>query len=98
MGVEHFLDLPAVDVLTAADDHVLHAVDDVEEALLVAPGHVAGVEPTALEGLAGALLVAEVALQHLLALDDDLSDHAGRTLLALLVDYAHVGETHRRAA
>ena len=46
------LDLAAVDVLAARDDHVLLAVDDVEEALLVAAGHVAGVEPPAAERLA----------------------------------------------
>ena len=98
MGVQHLFDLAAVHVLAAGDDHVLHPVDDVEEALLVTAGHVAGVEPAALERLGGALLVAEVALQHLLAADHDLADDAGRALVHVLVDDLHVGEAHRRAA
>ena len=39
--VEHGLDLGAVDVLAAADDDVLHAVDDVEEAVVVDEAEVA---------------------------------------------------------
>ena len=39
------LDLDAVDVLAAPDDHVLGPVDDVDESLLVDAGHVAGVQP-----------------------------------------------------
>ena len=41
------LHLDAVDVLAAPDDHVLGPVDDVDEALLVDAGHVAGVQPSA---------------------------------------------------
>ena len=41
------LDLGAVDVLAAGDDHVLLAVDDVEVAVLVLAHQVAGVEPAA---------------------------------------------------
>ena len=53
--VERLLDLPRVDVVAAADDHVLHAVDDEEVAVLVAVAEVAGVEPAAPHGLGGGL-------------------------------------------
>ena len=43
--VEDALDLDAVDVLATADQHVLGPVDDVDEAVLVEAGHVAGVQP-----------------------------------------------------
>ncbi len=43
--VKDLLDVPGVDVVTARDDHVLFAVDDVKIALFVHFGDVAGVEP-----------------------------------------------------
>jgi len=45
------LDLGAVDVLPAGDDHVFLAVDDVQETLVVGAYQVAGVEPAPGEGL-----------------------------------------------
>ena len=48
--VEHALDLGGGDVLPAGDDHVLLAVLDVEEAVLVEPADVAGPEPAVDEG------------------------------------------------
>ena len=55
MVVEDVLDLDAVDVLAAADQHVLGAVDDEAEALLVEPREVAGLDPAVDEGLGGGL-------------------------------------------
>jgi hypothetical protein len=50
---QHVLDLGAVDVLPARDDHVLLAVDDVQEAFVVGADQVAGVEPAAGERVLG---------------------------------------------
>ena len=50
MRVEHGLDLGRIDVHPAADDHVLLAVADVDEALLVDPRHVADRLPFAASG------------------------------------------------
>ncbi len=52
MLVERVLDLDAVDVLAAADQHVLGAVDDVAEAFLVQAGEIAGLDPAIDKGLA----------------------------------------------
>ena len=45
------LDLGAVDVLAAADDHVLGAVGDEDEAFVVEQRDVAGAQPTAFDEL-----------------------------------------------
>ena len=45
MGVEELLDLPRVDVLAAADDHVLDAADDLDVAVLAHHREVTGVHP-----------------------------------------------------
>ena len=61
MLVQHALDLDRRDVLAAAADHVLLAVDEVQVAVGVAPHDVAGVEPAAGPGLVGGRLVLQVA-------------------------------------
>ena len=45
MAVEELLDLARIDVLAAADHHVLDAADDVAVALVVHGREVAGVHP-----------------------------------------------------
>jgi hypothetical protein len=46
MLVEDLLDLPGVDVITAADDHVFLSVNDVEIALLIHAADIPGIKPT----------------------------------------------------
>src|SRR6185503_11567015 len=68
MRVEIFLDLARVHILAAADDHVLDAADDVDVAVLVGGGEVAGVHPAAgVDRVARRLLVAPVADHHAVA-------------------------------
>ena len=60
--VEHLLDVGRVDVLAAADDHVLDAVDDVGIAVVVEIAEVAAVQPAAGQrgrSIAGRLVIAE---------------------------------------
>ena len=55
VGVEELLDLARVDVLAAADHHVLDPPDDVDVAVVVHHGEVAGVHPpVGVDGLGGA--------------------------------------------
>src|ERR1044072_1196614 len=54
------LDLGAVDVLAAGDDHVLLAVHDPDVALFVLAYEIAGMEPATREGLRGGLGVVPV--------------------------------------
>ena len=95
--VERLLDLARVDVVAAADDQVLLAVDDEEVAVLVLLGHVAGEEPAVGDGLLGLLLLAPVALHHVLAPDRDLADLALLDVLAVVVDQLHLDAAHRHA-
>src|SRR5216684_1855397 len=51
MRIEDFFDLARVDVESAAQDHVLLAIDDEVITLVVARGDVARVKPSVLQGL-----------------------------------------------
>ena len=87
MGVEHLLDLARIDVVAAADDEILLAVDDEQEAVLVDVAEVAGAHPAAGEGRLGGLGIVVVALHHVDAADHHLADvvAAGRQDAILLV-------------
>src|SRR5215210_2852925 len=95
--VEHLLDLARVDVVAAADDQVLLAVDDEEVAVLVHAGHVAGVEPAAAHAVLRGLGPAPVALHDVVAADDDLADLARRQVVVVVVDHLHLDALDRRA-
>ena len=71
------LDLDRVDVLAAADDHVLRAVDDVDEAVLVDARDVAGVQPALGEGLGRLLGPVPVPAHDVGPLYPQLADHVG---------------------
>src|SRR5438270_631430 len=90
--VEDLFDLPRVDVEAAADDQLLLAVDDEEEAFLVLVAHVAGMEPAALERLGRGLRLLVVALHDVVAADHDLADVvlAARQGLVVLVEDLHL--------
>src|ERR1700722_1303436 len=87
MAVEKLLDLARIDVLAAADDHVLDAPDDVAIAFRVDGGEVAGVHPARrIDGLAGALRIVPIAEHHRIAAREELAGRAGRHDPALRVD------------
>ena len=95
--VEHLLDLARVDVVAAADDQVLLAVDDVEVAVLVDAGHVAAVEPAAAHRLRGRVGALPVALHDVVAADHDLADLALGDRVVVLVDDLHLDPLDRGA-
>src|SRR3954453_6261638 len=95
--VEHLLDLARVDVVAAADDHVLLAVDDEEVPVLVDLRHVAAVEPAVADGLRRRVGLAPVALHDVVAADDDLAHLTLRDVPAVLVDDLHLDALDRRA-
>jgi hypothetical protein len=98
MVAERPLDLGGVDVLPTGDEHVLLAVDDVEEAVGVPPGQVAGVKPAPRvdrRGAGGRVL--EVTGEHRRALEDQLAHLAGRDLPAVLADHGGAHEPVRPA-
>ena len=84
--VDDDLDLPGIDVLAAADDHVLGPVDQDQVAIFVEVTDVAGVQPAVDEGLRGLLRPVQVATHHVVALDDNLAGLTVGDRAACLVD------------
>src|SRR5712691_5249684 len=88
---QQHLDIGGIDVEAAGNDHVLLAVEQDDEAVLVDAAHVAGLEeqaavlvvPEEVARLVGLLVVA---LHHHLAAPGKLADLALRQHLALLVE------------
>ena len=102
VGAHEVFYLHGVDVFAAGDDHVLLAVNKVDEAVLVHAGHVAGVEPAVLDALGGGLLVLVVAEHDARAAHDEFAHvfagnvpavfvhDAGLPQVAGLADGAHL--------
>ena len=88
MLVEGALGFGRVHVLAAAHDHVLGAVDDVDEALLVDAGDVSRVHPAIDEDVGGLLGAVPVAEHDVGAAGDDLAGAAGWHGGAVLIDDA----------
>ena len=85
MAVDRLLHHARIDVVAGADDEVLDAVDEEQEAVFVEIADVAGVDPTALEGLGRRLGAIPVARHGLRSGDADLARFAdGKHLLAFL--------------
>ena len=81
---EHRLDLGRVDVLPAADDHVLGPVQDVEVAVSGQAGDVAGPVPAAVgERSGGGLGIAPVPGEQALAADQQLAGGLGGQVAAI---------------
>src|SRR4029077_4045504 len=98
--VERLLDLDAVDVLAAGDDHVLRSVDEVEESAVVQVSEVAGVVPAAGQRRRRRLGLVPVAGHHVVATDRNLTDGPGGGWLAGLarsIEYCDL-DSHCRLA
>ena len=93
--LQHALHLHRRDVLAAAADHVLLAVDEEEVALGIAPHQVAGVEPAAGPGLARGRLVLQVAGEEMAA---RIVASGAHQQFARRVDRARRGPRRRPAA
>ena len=91
---EHVLDLARVDVVAAADDHVLRPVDERQPAVRVEAAQVARVQPAPAQRLGAGLRHVQVARHHGRAVDHDLADLALRQLAVAGVDHA---DPHRDA-
>ena len=97
VGIERGLDLGRIDVLAARDDHVLEAVDDVEDADLVHVAEVAGVQPAIAQRLRGQLGLVPVAFHHQRPAHDDLAVLSWRQKAVLGVDDGQLAADQRPA-
>ncbi|MNZ73127.1 hypothetical protein D3C78_915290 [compost metagenome] len=85
------LDLGGIDVLAAADDHVLQPVADVDEAILVHVAAVTGMHPAIAQRLGGCFRLLPVAEHDVRPLHHDLAHGAARHLVVVGVDDAYLG-------
>ena len=92
MVVQHALHLVGEHVLAAADDHVAGAARQEQVIVVVEVAEIAGVHPAlVVDGHAGLLVVAPVAVHGPERLQLHLADHAGRDGLAAVgVHHAHL--------
>src|SRR5690606_3034590 len=85
----------AVDVFAAADQHVLGAVENVDEAFVVHAHEVARMEPGAFgDRGSGRFRLVPVALHDVRAPDPEFADLTARQLVALLVHHLDVADGH----
>src|SRR5580700_5079501 len=90
MGVEELLDLARVDVLTAADHHVLDPADDADVTVLVHRREVAGVHPALLvDRLGGALGVVPVSAHDHIPAREELAGLAALDGAAIIGTPTH---------
>ena len=83
--IDDALDFGGGDILAAGDDHVLLAVGEIEEAVVVEIADVAAAEPVAEERGCGLLGIFPVAARDLRAAQADLAVLAGREAVARIV-------------
>ncbi len=87
VGVEKLLDLARIDVLAAANNHVLDAPDNLHVALGVHFCQVARVQPARrVDGLAGALFIIPITTHHRIAPAAQLAGFAQGHHLAMLIN------------
>ena len=58
------LDLGAIDVLTAAQDHVLLAIDNIDKAVAIDPSNITGLEPAIDDRTGRGIGAVDIALDH----------------------------------
>ena len=90
MGGQQVVDLLGVDVLPAADDHVLDAVHDEDVAVLVHDPHVPGVQEAVHDGFGGVFGAVEVALHDRVAADADFTGFPPGALAAVFGQDLHL--------
>src|SRR5262249_41143111 len=87
MAIEEFLDLARIQVLAAADHHVLDAADDVAIALVIDGGEVAGVHPAiGVENIGGLFLLLPITEHDAVAAGAELAAFAALDDLAVEID------------
>src|SRR5258705_8305120 len=75
-----------IDVLAAGNDHVLHAIDQIDITFVVHVAAVAGVHPAVDDGVGGFFRLFPVAHHDVLAAHRDFADHAGCDRFAVGID------------
>src|SRR5579871_3438344 len=74
MGGKRFFQFERRDILASTHDDVLGPIDNEKIAIFIHRGHVAGVKPTAAQGLLCGLRLIPITLHHTVATSDDFAD------------------------
>ena len=82
------LDFGTIHILTAAQDHVLGSIDQIDKPVLIDETNITGVQPTIDDGFLGGFRAIQVTLNDRCAADADLTDLTGPQYLALGIDTA----------
>ena len=90
MPQQYFLDLARINVGAAADDHVLGAVPQRQETVLVERSDVAGMQPAVAQRFQAGVRIAPVAAHDGIAANQDFADLPGRQRPVLLVGNANL--------
>src|SRR5262249_14942733 len=96
--VNHFFDLAARHILTASLDHVLLAIDHEDVAVGINGGEIAGMEPAALEGGLGSLVIVKIAEHQVRRPVHDFTDLTGANVAHPTVHDACLNIKHGAAA
>src|SRR5262245_28411157 len=89
MGRERVFHLHAINVLTAAIDHVLLAIDDLDEAVGIDSSHVTRMQPSVDKSLRRGFGLVPITLDDVLTPDEQFADTA--RLIGLVKLYVHHG-------
>ena len=92
MPHQDLFDLARIDVHAAADDHILLAVHDVDEAFFVAYRQITNTHPAIAEGLAAGFGLTPVTIEQIGRVTEQFAHLAGADLPALLIaqrDHGH---------
>src|SRR5580704_1089081 len=94
MSAQRVLHFDAVDIFSAAVDHVLFAVDDLDEAVFVYAREVSGVQPAIYESLRGRLGLVPVTFHDIRPAHQQFADAAGIRLKKIEI-HNRSGKAHR---
>jgi hypothetical protein len=97
MRAQRLLHFPRIDVLAAGDDHVLLAIGDEDEAMVIEDAKIAGVKPTLAQHAGGRRAVVPVPGHRPRPADDDLADLAFGDVGAVVADDPHLTTEERLA-
>src|SRR3569833_1661368 len=94
---QHPLDLGGIDILAARDDLIVLAFEHPEITVGVAARDITGTVPAALQRRPCRIRIAPISGEHVGATDDDLTGHARRDRIAVVIDHRRLAAQARPA-
>src|SRR5258708_17557152 len=89
MLIENFVYLARINILTTTNDHVGFAIDDEEVTILVAIADVSRMKPTIAKGGCSSFWILVIALQNILAAQNDFTELAVSDFFVVVVKDFH---------